>query len=29
MKLFWESPSEPKALIPGMRMYPSTVSTRP
>jgi hypothetical protein len=28
-KLFWESPSEPRALIPGMRMYPATVSTRP
>jgi len=25
-KLFWESPSEPRALIPGMRMYPATVS---
>ncbi|HZH78995.1 MAG TPA: PA14 domain-containing protein, partial [Archangium sp.] len=29
MKLFWESPSEPRALVPGIRMYPSTASTRP
>jgi hypothetical protein len=28
MKLFWESPSEPKAFIPGARLYPNTASTR-
>ncbi|WP_309888956.1 PA14 domain-containing protein [Archangium sp.] len=28
MKLFWESPSEPKALIPGIKMYPNTASAR-
>jgi hypothetical protein len=28
MKLFWESPSEPRALIPGIKMYPNTASAR-
>lgn len=28
MKLFWESPSEPKALIPGIKMYPNTASAK-
>lgn len=29
MKLFWESQSEPKSLVPGTRAYPGTASTRP
>ncbi|HEX8699228.1 MAG TPA: PA14 domain-containing protein [Myxococcaceae bacterium] len=27
MKLFWESQSEPKSLIPGTRLYPATASS--
>ncbi|WP_257461634.1 PA14 domain-containing protein [Archangium lipolyticum] len=29
MQLFWASQSEPKSLIPGTRLYPAPVSTRP
>jgi hypothetical protein len=28
MKLYWESPSEPRGFIPGARLYPNTASTR-
>ncbi|HEX5752973.1 MAG TPA: PA14 domain-containing protein [Archangium sp.] len=28
MKLFWESQSEPKSLVPGTRAYPATVSSQ-